>query len=68
MSYMEHLIENGLTAADEAHKNGKDASKAFFEEMSKEHNRRMLMQTLMSVYELWEIVQYVLFTWEVNRL
>lgn len=67
MSNMEHLVENGLTAAAEAHKNGKDASKAVFEEMSKEYNRRMLMRTLMSVYELWEIVQYVLFTWEEER-
>lgn len=67
MSNLEHLVENGLVAADEAHKNGKDASKAFYEEMSKEHNRRMLMQTFMSVCELWEIVQYVLFTWEVDR-
>lgn len=67
MSNIEHLIENGLTAADEAHKNGKDASKAFFEEMSKEHNLRMLMRTLVAVDELWEIVQYVLFTWEVDR-
>lgn len=67
MSNIEHLVENGLVAADEAHKTGKDASKAFFEEMSKEHNRRMLMRTLVAVDELWEIVQYVLFTWEVNR-
>lgn len=67
MSNIEHLIENGLTAAAEAHKNGKDASEAFYHEMSMHYNENMLMSTLIKKNELWEIVQYVLFTWEVDR-
>lgn len=67
MSNMEHLIENGLTAANEAHKNGKDAREAFYHEMSFHYNGNMLMSTQMKKEELWEIVQYVLFTWEKNE-
>ena len=67
MSNIEHLIENGLTVANEAHKNGKDAREAFYHEMSMPYNENMLMSTLIKKNELWEIVQYVLFTWEVDR-
>lgn len=63
MSGIEHLIENGLIASDEANKNGKDAREAFYHEMSMPYNGNMLMSTSMTKDELWEIVQYVLFTW-----
>jgi len=64
MSNIEHLIENGLTAADKANKIGRDPREAFYQEMSALYNKYMLTSTQMKEDDLWEIVQYVLFTWE----
>lgn len=64
MSNIEHLIENGLVAADKANKIGKDPREAFYQEMSALYNKYMLTSTQMKEYDLWEIVQYILFTWE----
>mgnify|MGYP006913123787 CR=1 FL=1 len=64
MSNIEHLLENGLIAADKANKIGKDPREAFYQEMSALYNKCMLTVTQIKEDDLWEIVQYVLFTWE----
>lgn len=60
MSSIEHLIENALTATSKSMDN---AHQAFVEEMSAMHNRLMLQDVSITMEELWEIVQYIIYTW-----
>ncbi len=59
MSNIEHLIENGLSAVDEAFEKQEDCYLAFQEEMKREHNKQMLESVNTTKDELWEIVQYI---------
>lgn len=63
MSNIEHLVENGLIAVEKARQNKESAVEAFYAEMDAEHNREMLSKVLVSVSELWAIVQYVVYTY-----
>lgn len=63
MSNIEHLIENGLLAVERARQNNESAVEAFYSEMDYEYNREMLSKVLVPVSELWEIVQYVVFSY-----
>ena len=63
MSNIEHLVENGLIAVEKARQNNENAVEAFYTEMDAEHNREMLSKVLVPVSELWEIVQYIVYTY-----
>lgn len=63
MSNIEHLIENGLLAVERARQNNESAVEAFYSEMDYEYNREMLSKVLVPVSELWEIVQYIVFSY-----
>lgn len=60
MSSIEHLIENALTATS---KSMGDAHQAFIEEMNAMYNQQMLQDVSITMDELWEIVQYIIYTW-----
>lgn len=64
MTNVEHLLENGLIAVDEACKNNKDCYLAFKEEMRDRRNRIMLDTVCITKDELWQIVQYIKFVRE----
>ena len=64
MTNVEHLLENGLIAVDEACKNNKDYYLAFKEEMRDIRNRIMLDTVCITKDELWQIVQYIKFVRE----
>lgn len=66
MTNVEHLLENGLTAADKAFKDDKDCAVAFQEEMNKYYNQMMLNDVAVTQDELWEMVQYIKFVREVD--
>lgn len=59
MSNIEHLIENALTAMS----NRGDKYQAFVGEMGAKHNRKMLQEVSVTKEELWEIAQYIFYTW-----
>ncbi len=63
MTNIEHLIENGLDAVEEAKKKGEDTLKAFWDAMDAWHNREMLKNVSMTKDELWEAVQYLVYTY-----
>lgn len=63
MSNIEHLIENALIAVERARQNNESAVEAFYSEMDYEYNREMLSKVLVPVSELWEIVQYIVFSY-----
>lgn len=63
MSNIEHLFENGLLAVERARQNNESAVEAFYSEMDYEYNREMLSKVLVPVSELWEIVQYIVFSY-----
>jgi len=60
MSNLEHLIENALTATEKAEDN---KYQAFVEEMSAAYNLQMLQTTSVTEEDLWEITQYIIYTW-----
>ena len=64
MTNCEHLIENALIAMKKARSAGKDTYKAFHYEMSIYPNNDMLQRVNITIDELWEIAQYIVFTWE----
>ncbi len=63
MTDIEHLIENGLDAVEEAKGKGEDTFKAFWEAMDAWHNQEMLKNVSMTKDELWEAVQYLVYTY-----
>lgn len=64
MTNCEHLIENALTSMQEAKKANMDTYKSFQDKMSLHHNKIMLDEASITKDELWEIAQYILYTWE----
>jgi hypothetical protein len=64
MNNVEHLLENGLFAVEEALKKKASAYEAFENEMEKNYNQRMLEMVSLTKDELWCIIQY--FVFEVN--
>ena len=64
MTNCEHLLENGLIAMKEAKKNGEDSYEAFKDMMNMQHNLRMLENVSVTVDELWEFAQYIVYVWE----
>ena len=63
MSNVEHLIENALTAMKET---SGDTYEAFMDEMGTWYNQQMLGMTSITKDELWEIAQYIVYTWLPN--
>ena len=63
MSNIEHLIENGLLAVTEAKAKGEDTLKAFEDKMEDYGNKYMLKNVSMTKDELWEAVQYFVYTY-----
>ena len=63
MSNIEHLIENALIVTE----NCDDKYEAFKKEMRNPKNRYMLQQVAATEQELWEIVQYLFYTWFPNQ-
>lgn len=63
MTDIEHLIENGLIAVTEAKAKGKDTLKAFKDEMENYGNKHMLKNVSLPKDELWEAVQYLVYTY-----
>jgi hypothetical protein len=67
MSNIEHLIENALISME----SNEDAYEAFQQEMAKKYNRDMLKTVHITLDELWEIAQYVKYSYcwncEINR-
>lgn len=68
MSNLEHLLENGLTAVDNAFADKRDCYSAFQEEMNKSYNQQMLDHVSITRSELWEIVQYIKFYREREKI
>lgn len=64
MTNIEHLLENGLGAVDEACNANKDCYLSFNSEMRDRRNRIMLDAVSMTKDELWQIVQYIKFVRE----
>ena len=59
MSNVEHLIENALVSME----SNKDAYESFQQEMSKKYNRDMLEMVHITLDELWEIAQYIKYSY-----
>lgn len=64
MSNVEHLLGNALTRTKKAFENGESCREAFTMEMTKKHNEDMLSAVNLTIEELWDIVQYILFCWK----
>lgn len=60
MSNLEHLIENGLCRLDEG-KSYREWREIMQQDCNWEGNENITMDNL------WEICQYVIFTWDSNR-
>lgn len=60
MSNLEHLIENGLCLLDEG-KSYKEWRDIMYDDINWEGNENITLDNL------WEICQYVIFTWDSNR-
>ena len=59
MSNVEHLIENALISME----SNEDAYESFQREMSKKYNRDMLKMVHITLDELWEIAQYIKYSY-----
>lgn len=66
MTNVEHLLENGLVAVDDAYNANKDCYLAFIHEMGNGYNKTMLKEVNLTKDELWQIVQYIKFVREIN--
>lgn len=66
MTNVEHLLENGLIAVDEACSANKDCYLAFIHEMGNCYNKTMLNEVNLTKDELWQVVQYIKFVRETN--
>lgn len=66
MTNVEHLLENGLMAADKALEKGKDCYIEFEKEMQYPVNQDQLKRVSVTKDELWEIVQYIKFVREMG--
>lgn len=63
MSNCEHLIENALSSIEEAKTFGADAHDSFVIEMNLPHNQEMLKKVNVTKEELWEIAQYIIYSY-----
>lgn len=63
MSNCEHLIENALVSMQRAERENTDIYKAFQDEMSWSGNKAMLDEVSMTKEELWQIAQYILYSY-----
>ena len=63
MSNLEHLIENALLSGELAKVRGEDGYKAFEKAMGNIQNEELLGNVSISKETLWEIVQYIAYTY-----
>ena len=66
MTNCEHLIENALMSMQKARNERTDVYEAFQDEMNSSHNKAMLREVCVTKKELWEIAQYIMYTYEVD--
>lgn len=64
MTNCEHLIENALMSMQKARNERTDVYEAFQDEMNSNHNKAMLREVCVTKKELWEIAQYIMYTYE----
>lgn len=64
MTNAEHLIENALMSMQKARNANADTYEAFQDEMNHNHNKIMLREVCVTKKELWEIAQYIMYTYE----
>lgn len=63
MSNIEHLIENALRAMESANARTEDTRLAFEKEMAASVNKQMLQAVRMTKDELWQIAQYIIYSY-----
>lgn len=63
MTNCEHLIENALMSMQKARNEKTDVYEAFQNEMNSNHNKAMLRGVCVTKNELWEIAQYIMYSY-----
>ena len=67
MTALEHLTENALIAMQKADEKGESVYEAFLETMKTGYGREALEMYGTDKNVLWEVLQYVYFTWIKER-